>query len=110
MSDPQFFQTRMGQRFYEGTMSRIATALEGIASEMAMERTERAAVGRQAPSLPPALAERQEAWHALIGEMVELLHDHENAWLDEEDSVKEEHAELITRTTECLKKLAGRTR
>lgn len=41
MSD--FFQTRMGQIFFEGTMPRIAKALERIAN--AMEREE-AALGR----------------------------------------------------------------
>jgi len=31
MSGPQFFQTRMGQKFYEHTMPTIADALEKIA-------------------------------------------------------------------------------
>jgi hypothetical protein len=31
---PEFFQTVMGQRFYEGTMPRIAKALEEIAKEL----------------------------------------------------------------------------
>lgn len=33
---PQFFETRMGHQFYEGTMPRIANALERIA--VALER------------------------------------------------------------------------
>jgi len=31
---PQFFQTRMGQKFFEGTMPRIAKVLEEIADEL----------------------------------------------------------------------------
>jgi hypothetical protein len=31
MSGPQFFETRMGQTYYQGTMPRIAKALEAIA-------------------------------------------------------------------------------
>lgn len=35
---PEFFQTQMGQRFIEGTMTRIAESLETIANHLA--RTE----------------------------------------------------------------------
>ena len=31
---PDFFETRMGRTFYEGTMRRIAAALENIAKEL----------------------------------------------------------------------------
>ena len=31
---PEFFQTRMGTKFYEGTVPRIAEALEGILKEL----------------------------------------------------------------------------
>lgn len=31
---PEFFQTMMGQRYYEGTMPRIAKALERIADQL----------------------------------------------------------------------------
>jgi len=34
MSDVQFFQTRMGQQFYDGTMPKIAEALERIATAL----------------------------------------------------------------------------
>ena len=34
MSGPQFFETRMGQTFYQGTMPRIARSLEKIANVM----------------------------------------------------------------------------
>ena len=35
---PEFFQTRMGQTFYEGTMPRIAAALERIATALEKQR------------------------------------------------------------------------
>src|SRR5580765_956805 len=34
MSDVQFFQTRMGQQFYDGTLPKIAKALERIAGAL----------------------------------------------------------------------------
>jgi len=34
MSGPEFFQTQMGQRFYNSTMPRIADALERIADRL----------------------------------------------------------------------------
>lgn len=34
MSGPEFFQTRMGQKFYEATAPAIARALEGIHEEL----------------------------------------------------------------------------
>lgn len=34
MSGPQFFETGMGRKYYEGTMPRIAKALEAIAKEL----------------------------------------------------------------------------
>jgi aminoglycoside/choline kinase family phosphotransferase len=34
VSEPQLFQTRMGQKFYAGTVPRIASALEEIAKEL----------------------------------------------------------------------------
>jgi hypothetical protein len=36
VSDVQLFQTRMGQKFYDGTMPRIAAALEEIAKSLAV--------------------------------------------------------------------------
>jgi len=33
---PQFFETRMGQQFYDGTMKRIADALQDIAGTLAI--------------------------------------------------------------------------
>lgn len=37
MSGPDFFQTRMGHRFYESTLPRIASALERIAKALEKE-------------------------------------------------------------------------
>jgi len=79
MSDVEFFQTLMGRRFYEGTMPRIARALDRLATVLENE--------------------------ALNLEVIDLLHDHDTAWENEEDSVKEEHAALIQRTRELLTKL-----
>lgn len=31
MADPEFFQTQMGQRFYEGTMPRLVRAIQELA-------------------------------------------------------------------------------
>ena len=31
---PQFFQTRMGQTFYEGTMPKLARAVEALMAEL----------------------------------------------------------------------------
>ena len=49
MSDPDFFQTRMGHAFYNGTMPRIAKALEKIAEQLA----ELVDVLKQRPPAPP---------------------------------------------------------
>ena len=38
--------------------------------------------------------------------LIDLLHDHESAWNDEEDSVQEEHAELIERTRAMLREVS----
>jgi hypothetical protein len=38
MNGLQFFETRMGHTFYEGTMPRIATALSTIAKELVAQR------------------------------------------------------------------------
>jgi hypothetical protein len=40
VSDVQFFQTRMGQQFYDGTMPRIAAALDKIAKALAAKEQE----------------------------------------------------------------------
>jgi len=53
MPGPEFFQTRMGKAFYEGTMPRVAKALERIADVMEKrllrdENEERNAVAVQA--------------------------------------------------------------
>jgi len=45
----EFYQTVMGRQFYEGTMPRIAAALEAIAFNMKKAEAERAA-----PKHPPA--------------------------------------------------------
>lgn len=37
MSGPEFFQTMMGKKFYEGTMPRIATALEKLTKALEEE-------------------------------------------------------------------------
>ena len=34
MAGPEFFQTRMGQTFYEGTLPRLVKALEEIARKL----------------------------------------------------------------------------
>jgi hypothetical protein len=83
---PQFFETGMGKKYYDGTMPRIAKALEEIAKKIDVL----AATNRLAGDAE------------LFRELVDLLYDHHAAWDDEEDSVKEEHAALIARTRELL--------
>lgn len=39
MSGPQFFQTPMGKRFFEGTMPKLADALSKIAKRMEEDET-----------------------------------------------------------------------
>lgn len=34
MSGPEFFQTRMGRAFYEGTMPRVAESLQDLAKQL----------------------------------------------------------------------------
>ena len=34
MPGPEFFQTRMGQKFYEGTMPRLVEAVNNLTAEM----------------------------------------------------------------------------
>ena len=75
MSGPQFFETRMGQTFYDGTMRRIATALEDIAKAMQPPIYGSPRWFAAATQEELATTARAEAWHALVGEMVELLHD-----------------------------------
>jgi hypothetical protein len=60
---PEFFQTVMGKQFYDGTMPRIAKALERIADAMEKQQEPLAA----APELQSAVAE--------LKERVELLED-----------------------------------
>jgi hypothetical protein len=81
----QFFETKMGQQFYDGTMPRIAKALEAIAKQLELK----------------GVLEHLEAHRR---ELLDLLEDHDTAWDNEEDSVKEEHAELIARTRAFLAK------
>ena len=60
MAGPEFFQTRMGQKFFEATAPRIAVALEDIAKEM-----------KRANDLKEK--ERQEKEAAVENEMAEDL-------------------------------------
>jgi hypothetical protein len=46
---PKFFETRVGQKFYDGTMPRIAHALESIAASL-----EQLAAEATKPKTPPA--------------------------------------------------------
>jgi hypothetical protein len=106
MSGPEFFQTRMGQQFYDGTMRRLVTAAESIAASLEQLAAAPAPnpaddAGKVRVRLVP------DAVAGLFGECVELLHDHDTAWDNEEESVKEEHAELIQRTRALLARLAG---
>jgi glutamine synthetase type III len=39
---PEFFQTRMGHDYYDGTMPKIATALERIATALEIQAEQRA--------------------------------------------------------------------
>ena len=43
MSGPQFFQTRMGQKYFESTAPRIADALENIAKELKRQNDQKEA-------------------------------------------------------------------
>ena len=40
MPGPEFFQTKMGQRFYQSTMPRIAEALEKLANNKGIDPSE----------------------------------------------------------------------
>ena len=75
----EFYRTVMGRQFFDGTMPRIAKALERLVGVLENE--------------------------ALTLDLIDLLHDHDTAWDNEEDSVKAEHAALIRRTRELLAKL-----
>jgi hypothetical protein len=67
MSDgPEFFQTRMGQAFFEGTMPRLAKALETIADVLAQMPLSRPAPGVLVATITEA--ERREARQALVYE------------------------------------------
>jgi hypothetical protein len=46
---PKFFETRMGQQFYDGTMTRLVRALESLATsaERLVEAAEKLAVAEQ---------------------------------------------------------------
>lgn len=62
---PEFFQTIMGQRFYESTMPRIAKALERLAD---------AAEAQAAPA--PAPAKPEETNTIGVGKIIELSNAH----------------------------------
>ena len=79
MSGPEFFQTRMGQTFYEGTMPKIAKALERLAGVLENE--------------------------GLTIDAIKLLRENLRAWDGEEPSVQKEHASLIFRTRTLLTQL-----
>jgi hypothetical protein len=79
---PEFFQTGMGRTFYEGTMPKIARALERLATVLENE--------------------------GLTIEAIDLLRENLRAWEGEEDSVQKEHAPLIFRTRSLLKQLEAK--
>lgn len=56
---PQFFETKMGQQFYDGTMRRVAHALESIATSL-----ERLAADHEASSDVTARVRRRAALKA----------------------------------------------
>jgi len=110
VSGPEFFETRMGQQFYDGTMKRVADALVDIAGSLKVigaYTTMKVEQAREAPPIftPERVAPYTSLLAGLVGELVELLHDHDTAWDGEEDSVKEEHAELMMRTKEMFRRL-----
>lgn len=94
---PQFFETQMGRRYYEGTMPKLVRAIERVAA--ALEGAP------PPPDIKPTLrmVPTTEAT-ATITELRGLLHEHASAWDDEEESVKAEHAALIARTHDLLAK------
>lgn len=58
MSGPEFFQTRMGQQFYDGTMVRLAKAAADIAEQLTVlnERLARVLELQTAANRGPHLA------------------------------------------------------
>ena len=66
MSGPQFFQTVMGQRFYEGTMPKLARAAEAIAVGLKGHN-------EQAKGIVEALARQNELLAVNNRVMVEVL-------------------------------------
>ena len=58
MSAPEFFQTRMGQRFYEATMPKIAEQLERLNANLEALLTELRKRG--APSATPTAQQQPE--------------------------------------------------
>jgi len=93
MSGPQFFETGMGKKYYDGTMPRIAKALEAIAKSL------------ETKAHIEELEKQNKDYDLLVAELVDMIHDHDTAWDNEEDSVKEEHAGLIARTRVLLERL-----
>jgi hypothetical protein len=114
---PEFFETRMGQQFYDGTMKRLAHAAESIATSLELQLQDRAAGVKAAVPLAKA-----EAFALLFGECVELLHGWADAWpedgeedeiedlvLDDDDAAvaRSERAELYAQTRALLGRLKG---
>jgi hypothetical protein len=74
---PEFFQTKMGAMFYDGTMPRIAKALTRIADQLEADAKE-----RQAPEMPlappcDAPSVPDPSWEVLVeaaGLMQDIMH------------------------------------
>ena len=60
MSAPEFFQTRMGQRFYEATMPKLAEQLERLNANLEALLAEL----REQPKAPPSPSTPPSPGHA----------------------------------------------
>ena len=61
MSAPEFFQTRMGQRFYEATMPKIAEQLERLNAnlEALLAELRKQTVAPPSTATPPSSSQEQ---------------------------------------------------
>lgn len=76
MIGPQFFETRMGRQFYEGTMPRLVKAIEGLADTQAQNLTDLAFMDNMDnTTLKEELVKRVQ--------LIEQLRAHRDALLDQ---------------------------
>jgi hypothetical protein len=99
----------MGRRYYgapEGAWNTVMETLEMDAQSSAFDEDLRKEIGRAYDKLEevtPDPVQQIKKLTATVARLRELLHANLSAWEDEEDSVQQEHRDLMKRTRKELR-------